>query len=237
MRSRAQPKARLSFFLRGPLLGIRPNDGPARNRNGQGGPAPATKKLTRLRRRPSSRPFPDEGVLAGASPSPVSTGRSNGDERMNDMNFVHTERTRPQQVAARIDASTAPGAGRALPRPKPMGARLYASTAPGPGRRPGSKVRTPLRRCAPFSKVRILENPDVFFEDAQAFTRCAHKTAHLRRAACRGPSVRRGHPFQGGPFPDRELPVIPLVGWLRIRTAIGYACQMRSTKWTSGAQA
>ena len=33
------------------------------------------------------------------------------------------------------------------------------------------KVRTCVRRCARFSKVRILENPDVFFEDAQLFSK------------------------------------------------------------------
>src|SRR5580698_3464016 len=78
---------------------------------------------------------------------------------MNGMNFTHTERTRPQQVDP----------------------RLYASTAPGPGRRPGSKVRTPFEGAHRSSKVRILENPDDSFEGAQAFPRCARKTAHLRR--------------------------------------------------------
>jgi hypothetical protein len=33
------------------------------------------------------------------------------------------------------------------------------------------KVRTTLRRCARFSKVRTLENPDVFFEDAHPFSK------------------------------------------------------------------
>ena len=38
-----------------------------------------------------------------------------------------------------------------------------------------------LRRCSPVSKVRILENPGDFFEDAQRFPRCALKTEHLRK--------------------------------------------------------
>jgi hypothetical protein len=32
-----------------------------------------------------------------------------------------------------------------------------------------------VRRCAPFLKVRILENPDDSFEGAHAFARCAPK--------------------------------------------------------------
>src|SRR5580700_2574544 len=65
-------------------------------------------------------------------------------------------------------------------RPRPAAARLYASTAPGPGRCPGSKVRTSFEDAHRIRKVRILENPDVFFEDAHPFPRCARKTAHLR---------------------------------------------------------
>jgi hypothetical protein len=34
-----------------------------------------------------------------------------------------------------------------------------------------AKVRTFVRRCALFSKVRILENPDDFFEDAHPFSK------------------------------------------------------------------
>jgi hypothetical protein len=65
-------------------------------------------------------------------------------------------------------------------RPKQVTARLYASTAPGPGQRPGSKVRTAFEDAHGFRKVRILENPGDFFEDAHPFPRCAQKSAHLR---------------------------------------------------------
>jgi hypothetical protein len=44
------------------------------------------------------------------------------------------------------------------------------------------KVRTGFEDAHPFREVRILENPDDFFEDAQPFPRCAPKTAHLRGA-------------------------------------------------------
>ena len=70
-------------------------------------------------------------------------------------------------------------------RPQPVAARLYASTAPGPGPCPGSKVRTPFEDAHRISKVRILENPDDFFEGAHPFARCAQKTAHLRRNGAR----------------------------------------------------
>jgi hypothetical protein len=105
-------------------------------------------------------PFPDEGGSPGApgSRSLLQRAAEVAIERMNEMNFTQAERTRPKQVAA----------------------RLYASTAPGPGPCPGSKVRTCFEDAHRFSKVRILENPDDFFEDAQAFPRCARKTAHLR---------------------------------------------------------
>jgi hypothetical protein len=56
-------------------------------------------------------------------------------------------------------------------RPKPAAARLYASTAPGAGPAALPKVRTSVRRCALFAKVRILENPDVCFEDAHRFSK------------------------------------------------------------------
>src|SRR5580658_8466944 len=96
---------------------------------------------------------------------------------MQETNFVHTQRTRPKRVAARLGRSTAPGAGRALP-----------------------KVRTGFEDAHCFSKVRILENPDDSFEDAQAFTRCARKTAHLR-----GTERRVRLPWasvSGGPLAD-----------------------------------
>ena len=38
-----------------------------------------------------------------------------------------------------------------------------------------------VRRCAGFRKVRILENPEDFFEDAHPFPRCARKSANPRR--------------------------------------------------------
>jgi hypothetical protein len=43
-----------------------------------------------------------------------------------------------------------------------------------------SKVRTLFEGAQPFSKVRILENPEDFFEGAQPLPRCAPKCAHLR---------------------------------------------------------
>src|ERR1700722_8054678 len=70
-------------------------------------------------------------------------------------------------------------------KPKAAAARLYASSAPGPGHRPGSKVRTPFEDAHGFSKVRILENPDDFFEDAHRFARCARKV----RIFARRPSI------------------------------------------------
>jgi hypothetical protein len=45
------------------------------------------------------------------------------------------------------------------------------------------KVRTLFEDAHRFRKVRILENPDVSFEEAHPFPRCAPKTAHLRRWA------------------------------------------------------
>ena len=101
--------------------------------------------------------FMIEGGSAGPSPSLRQRAAQVALEGMN-VNFMQAERTRPQQLDA----------------------RLYASTAPGPGLCPGSKVRTPFEDAHRFSKVRILENPEVFFEGAQAFARCARKTAHLR---------------------------------------------------------
>jgi hypothetical protein len=56
-------------------------------------------------------------------------------------------------------------------RPKPAAARLYASTAPGAGPAALAKVRSSVRRCAHFSEVRILENPDVCFEEAHPFSK------------------------------------------------------------------
>jgi hypothetical protein len=105
-------------------------------------------------------PFPDEGGSPGApgSPSLRLPAAQVAIERTNEIDFMQAERTRPQQVDA----------------------RLYAPTAPGPGQRPGSKVPTRFEDAQGFSKVRILENPEVFFEGAQAFARCARKTAHLR---------------------------------------------------------
>src|ERR1700733_3802568 len=108
---------------------------------------------------------------------------------MNQTNFVQIQRTRPE----------------------PAGARLYASTAPGPGRRPGSKVCTGFEDEHRFRKVRILENPEVFFEGAQAFTRCAQKTSRLRNGVSQRARLW-GASISGGPFPDRELPVNLFVG-------------------------
>jgi len=65
--------------------------------------------------------------------------------------------------------------------PTQVAARLDAATAPGPGPCPGSKVRTPFEDAHPNSKVRILENPGDFFEGAHPFPRCAPKSEHLRR--------------------------------------------------------
>ena len=55
------------------------------------------------------------------------------------------------------------------------------------GRGPASKVRTLFEDAQAFRKVRILEKPEDFFEDAHLFPRCAPKTAHLRRGRDRSP--------------------------------------------------
>jgi hypothetical protein len=58
------------------------------------------------------------------------------------------------------------------------------------------KVRRLFEDAQAFRKVRILENPDDFFEGAHPFPRCARKTAHLRRGrkiVCQtGPPAQRG---------------------------------------------
>jgi hypothetical protein len=53
-----------------------------------------------------------------------------------------------------------------------------------------AKVRTCVRRCAPFSKVRILEKPDVFFEDAQLFSKMRNFSCAPSRRARTGVSER-----------------------------------------------
>jgi hypothetical protein len=105
-----------------------------------------------------------------------------------------------------------------------------SGTAPASGyprARALRKVRTPFEDAHAFSKVRILENPDDFFEDAQPFPRCAQKTVHLgtlSKHSDRGRSKRQrdltrqrrwvqgralGHGVQGGalvaPCCDRGL--------------------------------
>jgi hypothetical protein len=79
---------------------------------------------------------------------------------MNEMNFVQTQRTRPKQVAARREASTAPGAGRALPsRHRVQGGAL-------------AKVRTPFedahgfRKCASWKTSTIPSKVRTVLQDA-----------------------------------------------------------------------
>jgi hypothetical protein len=54
-----------------------------------------------------------------------------------------------------------------------------------------SKVRTGFEDAQLFRKVRILENPEDFFEDAHPFPRCAPKTEDLQRTTGRNRPVRR----------------------------------------------
>ena len=56
-----------------------------------------------------------------------------------------------------------------------------------------------VRRCAPFSKVRILENPGDFFEDAHPFPRCARKTGGLSEGG------KKNRALGGGGSGDAEL--------------------------------
>jgi hypothetical protein len=55
-------------------------------------------------------------------------------------------------------------------------------------------VRTPFEDAHRFSKVRILENPDDFFEDAHPFPRCARKVrTFAERAAATRESMQGIH--------------------------------------------
>jgi hypothetical protein len=170
---------------------------------------------------------------------------------MNEMNFLQTQRTRPKQVAARLEASTAPGAGRALPSTAPRPARLSSTlrlgstelaevrpegSSPKSGQRPCEGAHS-LRRCAPFFESAHLGKPRRFLRRCARFYKMrTENCASSQNGAPRSSGRLRGS-VSGGLLPDRELTVIPLVGCLRIRPPIGYPCQMRSTKWTSGAQA
>jgi hypothetical protein len=161
-------------------------------------------------------PFPDEGGSPGAPGSPylLQPAARAAIERMNEMNFLQTQRARPQQVAARLEAST----------------------APGPGQRPGEGAHS-LRRCAPFFESAHLGKPRRFLRRCARFYKMRTENCASSQNGAPRPSGRLRGSVSGGPLPDRELTVIPLVGCLRIRPPIGYPCQMRSTKWTSGAQA
>ena len=76
---------------------------------------------------------------------------------MNEMNFVQTKRSRPRQWLRDFTRQRRRDQGTAL-----------------------AKVRTGFEGCAPFSKVRILENPDDSFEDAQPFSKVPTFGEHLR---------------------------------------------------------
>jgi hypothetical protein len=107
--------------------------------------APAAKRAIDPQETPRLRP--DDG---GPSPSGTVTGHSSDDERMKEKLFLQTKPTRPKPAAARINASTAPGAG---PRPCRRCAR-------------GSKMRTGFEKCASWKIPMIPSKMRTLFQDA-----------------------------------------------------------------------
>jgi hypothetical protein len=106
-----------------------------------------------------------------------------------------TTRSRPRQVPARLYARTAPHAraGTRGPRPCFEGAQF-------------------VRRCAPFLKVRILENAGDSFEDAHPFPRCARKLRTFERRLVRSPVSAGSHDLScTADLPRRLRPLGELV--------------------------
>ena len=189
-----QKKARLFLFVRAL---------PARSPKRPSGPIACGKQ--------ADWPQPEWLALEAAPPElrppRHSTGRSSGDDRMNETKFVQTKRTRPKQVAA----------------------RLYASTAPGAGRRPGSKVaQAPSEDAGTVFESAHLGKPRRFLRRCAAFSKVRTKKCATRRTVCavrvvRAPPVRlagmvrsretakqipRSCPSVGTPFGQAE-PVAP----------------------------